>query len=893
MLVFMNLPLPPGMWNAVVATGLLLAVFSAPPAHASPAPAYHISIHDLPSPGTADYAVFASWLAAHPRVLPVNFRQMPIQTLYRGNLMMAMAGGTAPDLVRVYHHEAKAWIRHGFLEPLDPYIYRDVDGDDRYTDGVDEVIWEPLLHMPPQVRAFMQEDGHFYIVPRFQWIQFLLYRKDLFREAGLDPEKRIETFDELLHAARKLTDPTASVPGARAPHGRKGIGIAPNGWHFQGWLYAHGGRSMFTKKVCLHCATRNRFEQGEFQWKCRSCEKSLGDIPGVERAALNSPESNQALDLWMDMLWAPFTTCPVCEEPIELGNANTRIDLPAKRDCPHCDEPVHLDRDDQVIYGCARPLIDEDRHWHNLWLDGEIAMMTDLWTYWIGAGHVDPAVVGTMPMPGTGGSASGYHFYGIYRGTKEREGGPDRLQVCVDLILDCSAQYFVPQDHPDYLKYDKERTRALVRNGLFHLCSYDELVAADLEEYAAEIPEGSRRMQQLIRDPDRYTCVPMSEGYTRVQTEILQYNLLSRIPADRDFDVAANLERANTLADTQVFMKEEIVGEMAQRLRWPFFGGLSLFLLALGTFVYRTIRRARVRLRSVRERKITQGKRSAALALLLPAILLVLVWAYYPLVRGSLMAFQEVRLLGGSRFVGVENFIRVVTNPMFMSMVSATVQFVAATLLLGFFAPVILAVLLAEARRFSTLFRIIYYAPHLLGGVVVLFVWRIFYMPTSEGLLNHLIGFLGLGPVRWLEDPLINKWMLVIPGVWATTGAACLIYLAALKTIDDELYEAADMDGAGALRKVMHITLPSLKPLLIINFVGAFIAAFHGMGNVLVLTGGAHETNVIGLQIFLEAFGYLRFGSSTALAWILASVLIGFTVFQLNFLRKVEFRRAA
>ena len=101
------------------------------------------------------------------------------------------------------------------------------------------------------------------------------------------------------------------------------------------------------------------------------------------------------------------------------------------------------------------------------------------------------------------------------------------------------------------------------------------------------------------------------------------------------------------------------------------------------------------------------------------------------------------------------------------------------------------------------------------------------------------------------------------------------------------------MDGAGAFRKCMHITLPSLKPLLIINFVGAFIAAFHGMGNVLVLTGGAHETNVIGLQIFLEAFGYLRFGSSTALAWILASVLIGFTVFQLNFLRKIEFRRAA
>jgi len=131
-----------------------------------------------------------------------------------------------------------------------------------------------------------------------------------------------------------------------------------------------------------------------------------------------------------------------------------------------------------------------------------------------------------------------------------------------------------------------------------------------------------------------------------------------------------------------------------------------------------------------------------------------------------------------------------------------------------------------------------------------------------------------------------------LPGIWAGTGSACLVYLAALKSIDDEMYEAAELDGANAFQKVLYVTLPMLKPLLVINFVGAFIGAFHGMGNILVLTGGAYETNVIGLQVFLEAFAYLRFGSSTALAWILGSLLIGFTVYQLSFLRNVEFRRA-
>ena len=293
------------------------------------------------------------------------------------------------------------------------------------------------------------------------------------------------------------------------------------------------------------------------------------------------------------------------------------------------------------------------------------------------------------------------------------------------------------------------------------------------------------------------------------------------------------------------------------------------------------------------------GKRAMGVVLLLPAAFLVGLWAYYPLARGSIMAFQDVRIMGGSRWVGIENFVRVVTNPQFFTMVKATVAYVLALLSIGFFTPIVLAVLLSEVKRFSTVYRVIYYAPHLLSGAVVLFIWKVFYAPTPDGFLNEIVAWMNqhlhLGipwPVSWLQDTAINKWALAFPTVWAGAGSACLVYLAALKSIDDELYEAAEIDGADAFGKVIHVTLPCLKPLLIINFVGAFIGAFHGMGNILVLTGGAFETNVIGLQIFLEAFGYLRFGSATALAWILGSLLIGFTVYQLNFLRKVEFRRA-
>jgi multiple sugar transport system permease protein len=858
---------------------------------ADPGRIYPVTIHDLPDPASPLYPPFRAWFDNHPRARPKRHSQLTIQTLERGSLMMAIAGGTAPDILRVYHHEAKAWIRNGFFEKLDRYIYKDTDGDGRYTRGVDEVIWKPLLSMPDTVLEFILEDGHFYILPRFQWIQYFVYRKDIFADCGIDPEKRIETFDELIRVCRKLTDPNAKIPGARRPVGRKGFGILQNGWLWQGWLFACGGESLHTVKTCPECGKETRFPQNEFRWKCSGCSGDLGKVAGRERASLDSPEAKRALELWQTMLWAPFCKCPHCGEPVELGGAKTDVTLPHEGRCPSCRKPFTLTSETEVIKGCARPCIDDGGTWDELWLNGEIAIFNFHLTDWIAESNVDPTVVGVMPYPEKGG-ASAFHYYGIYAGSRDRPGGTERVDLCAEMILDFVQQFYVPKDHPDYLKYEKEQARKLVADGFFNLSSYDELVAAGLEEYANEIPPTSREMQRLIRDPDYYTFMPMSEGYSRVQQEILTYVLLSRICTDRGYDIDVELAKADELANTQVFMKDEIVQEMMSRYRFIFAAILILLIGFGGYLVYRYLARKRDASAAVRLRKIAFGKRAASVMLLVPAVFLVLVWAYYPLLRGSVMAFQDVKVLGESRFVGMENFIRVVTNPLFWSVIKATVIYVVATLSLGFLAPVFLAILLSEARRGSTVYRAIYYAPHLLGGVVVLFIWKLFFLPTDEGLLNHLIGGLGLGPVRWLEDPGINKWMLAIPGIWAGAGSACLIYLAALKSIDDEMYEAAEIDGAGTFSKIVHITLPSLKPLLIINFVGAFIGAFHGMGNILVLTGGAFETNVIGLQIFLEAFGYLRFGSATALAWVLGSMLIGFTVYQLSFLRKVEFRRA-
>jgi multiple sugar transport system permease protein len=230
--------------------------------------------------------------------------------------------------------------------------------------------------------------------------------------------------------------------------------------------------------------------------------------------------------------------------------------------------------------------------------------------------------------------------------------------------------------------------------------------------------------------------------------------------------------------------------------------------------------------------------------------------------------------------------------------------------------------MLSEIPRGKVFFRVVFYLPTISSAIVVTLIWKLMFEPTEFGFLNQILAFVRDGMdvigIDWLagiigwesagawiqsNSPITVKWLqnnwtvmlcCIIPTVWAGMGAACLIYLAALKTIPDDLYDAASIDGAGIWGRFRHVTLPILKPLLIINFVGAFIGTFLGMQNIFVMTGGGpgDRTMVFALAIWYRAFAMLQFGTATAMAWILGSLLIGFTVYQLKFLQKVEFRRA-
>jgi len=325
---------------------------------------------------------------------------------------------------------------------------------------------------------------------------------------------------------------------------------------------------------------------------------------------------------------------------------------------------------------------------------------------------------------------------------------------------------------------------------------------------------------------------------------------------------------------------------------------MILFVLIIGFLGYKIIRSY--------AKKDTGGSGSVykgwlPVLLIAPAISIILLWKYYPLMRGAIMAFQDYKITGQSTFVGLDNFIVLARDPSFWMSLVRTCYFVFLNMLLAFTAPIVLAILLTEVPRFKIFFRTLFFLPQMTSGIVIALMWKLMYNPTPSGFFNQVVSYLNYIPFvniesqTWLEDPSLAMICCVIPTVWASMGMASLIYLAALHSIPPDLYEAADIDGAGFRQKLWQITIPSLLPLIIINFVGTFISTFQNMGNIFLLTfGGPGEaTTVIGLKIWIEAYNNLRFSMATSMAWILGSLLIGLTYVQIQFLNKVEYKRAA
>ncbi len=206
----------------------------------------------------------------------------------------------------------------------------------------------------------------------------------------------------------------------------------------------------------------------------------------------------------------------------------------------------------------------------------------------------------------------------------------------------------------------------------------------------------------------------------------------------------------------------------------------------------------------------------------IPGIAYFLIFKYLPM-GGLIIAFQDFSpFLGifGSPWVGFEHFIRFFTTDTFMMLLSNTVIISLLLLLFAFPMPIILALLLNEVRTrvFQRSIQTVIYLPHFMSWVIVVSLFYVLFT-TDGGSINNLIVSLGGEPVAFLTDPDWLRPMYVIQEVWKTAGWGTIVYLAAMTAVDLQLYEAAEIDGAGRWRQTWHITLPAIRPTIIVMFI--------------------------------------------------------------------------
>ena len=285
----------------------------------------------------------------------------------------------------------------------------------------------------------------------------------------------------------------------------------------------------------------------------------------------------------------------------------------------------------------------------------------------------------------------------------------------------------------------------------------------------------------------------------------------------------------------------------------------------------------------------------AAWIFLGPALTLIGVFFFLPVLAALLLSFTDFDIYaigdpGSARFVGTRNYEQLLETPLFWQALKNTLYFAAVggPLSIGVSLG---AALLVNARlvRFKGFFRTVYFVPFVTTLVAVAIVWR-YLFHTRYGLLNYFLGIFGAGPVDWLGDPRWAMPAIILMAVWKNFGYNMLIFIAGLQAIPEELYEAARIDGAGALQRFRHVTLPQLGPTLLFVAVITMIGYFQLFAEPYVMTQGGplRATTSVVLLMYEEGFRWWRLGFAAAVAFVLFVVILAATLVQLRFQKKAE-----
>lgn len=275
---------------------------------------------------------------------------------------------------------------------------------------------------------------------------------------------------------------------------------------------------------------------------------------------------------------------------------------------------------------------------------------------------------------------------------------------------------------------------------------------------------------------------------------------------------------------------------------------------------------------------------------LAPALLVFLYFKFIPMARGLQMSFYKVSFGDADEWVGLDNFARVFTEEALRGAAGRTLLYVLVTVSVSAFIALLLAQALQGQARHLRILRTAIFLPAVTSAAVVAEIWRILYAPTSAGVVNTVLGWVGLAPQGFFSDP--NQALAALMGmhVWKHVPYDTVIFVAGLAGVNSELYDAAAVDGANAWHRFVHVTLPGLAPAITVVITLGCIRGFRVFTEVYATTGGgpAGSTEVVMTHIYKQGFHELDFGYAAAASTVLFVFTAAATAALLAWRRRVK-----
>ena len=643
-----------------------------------------LRVMQLPDPKSTDtntkvqLEILREFRKLYPEIELSPFSGIEIQNIgAESRLMLAIAGGAAPDVINVNFRMSDTYIQQNFLWPLDKYIESDPE-----FKSIDSF----LNSLPPAIRPIVFREGpavgglaagkHVWAVGNKILVRALFWRKDIFQDAGLDPEKPPKNWDELIEYARRIADP------ARDKYGISMAGGAQSSWDFMSYLWSAGADAVTQDK-----------KTGEW------------------RAAFGTREAAVALDFYMRLATERWQDS---DGTVQHGYSTLNSD----------ERSVKLAQQAGKL-GMYSQYLGDDRM----------------------GGEVDPALVGIAPFPagpsGRGATEINATLNGIFAGIVGRNNSEGKF-VPAEKIRDAAWKYISFMNSKRARKIYAE---TMVNLGQGRSLSPTYLREFGYTEYLKYFPPSwEQAFNQALENgkPEPYgrNCQMVYIYLTQPIDEAMQLFRDGKLPEgdspeakEKRLDMLQEiLKKAENRTNARMIGHIE---PQEQQKRTTVAIIVAIIIACVFCFVIYNIWKVFSPKDSYSGKKRGWDFKRNWLGylIMIPALVSILLWTYYPMLTGSQLFFQDYRVVGDSRWVGFDNLAGVLFSDEWWSAIWNTFRYMMFTLTLGFLAPIVLAILLQEVSHGKIVYRTLYYLPAVMSGLVVIFMWKLFYQAGSSGIL--------------------------------------------------------------------------------------------------------------------------------------------------------------